>query len=150
MKGRIIFNPWYYIDQEKESVFENRLTGNIILLGDTGSGKTTDLYLLFRYFIRRNNFIMWVDPENKNKKETLNKGGTYLEFGNKEHMFNLFQLIRVSVDDELNSEELRKRMWDSEMAIINAIDTFKNVLILYNKNIEDNTLAVVGTVAQKM
>ena len=150
MKGRILFNPWYYIDQEKESVFENRLTGNIILLGDTGSGKTTDLYLLFRYFIRRNNFIMWVDPENKNKKETLNKGGTYLEFGNKEHMFNLFQLIRVSVDDELNSEELRKRMWDSEMAIINAVDTFKNVLILYNKNIEDNTLAVVGTVAQKM
>ena len=68
---------------------------------------------------------MWVDPENKNKKETLNKGGTYLEFGNKEHMFNLFQLIRVSVDDELNSEELRKKMWDSEMAIINAVDTFK-------------------------
>lgn len=151
MKGRILFNPWYYYDQESASVYENRLTGNIILLGDTGSGKSTDLYLLYRYFIRRNNFIMWVDPENKNKKETLNKGGTYLEFGNKEHMFNLFQLIRVSVDDDdLDIETLRRMMWDSEMAIINAIDTFKNILMLYNKNISDNTLAVVGTVAQKM
>lgn len=151
MNGRIIFNPWFYYDQEQVSVYENRLSGNIILLGDTGSGKSTDLYLLYRYFIRRNNFIMWCDPENKNKKETLNKGGTYLEFGNKEHMFNLFQLIRVSVDnDELDIESLRRMMWDSEMAIINAVDTFKNVLILYNKNISDNTLAIVGTVAQKM
>ena len=42
----------------------------IHIVAAPGSGKTTDLYLLFRYFIRRNNFIMWVDPENKNKKET--------------------------------------------------------------------------------
>lgn len=151
MKGRILFNPWFYMDQEQKSVYENRLTGNIILLGDTGSGKSTDLYLLYRYFIRRNNFIMWIDPENKNKKETLSRGGTYLEFGNKEHVFNIFQLIRVSVDDEIYDRELlRKKMWDSETAIINAIDTFKNVLILYNKNISDNTLAVVGLIANRM
>lgn len=151
MKGRILFNPWYYVEQEQQAVHENRLTGNIILLGDTGSGKSTDLYLLFRYFVRRNNFILWIDPENKNKRETLSNGGTYLEFGNKDHMFNLFQLIRVSVDDDdIDRETLRRMMWDSEMAVINAIDTFKNVLILYNSGITDNTLAIVGTVAQRM
>lgn len=149
MKGRILFNPRLYREDEDLSVMENRLTGNIILLGDTGSGKSTDLYLLYRYFIRRNWFIMWIDPENKNRKETINNGGTYLEFGNKENMFNLFQLTRVSSDED-DPVKRQQQMWDSELAVVNAIDTFKNVLILYTKDISDNTLAMVGMVAQEM
>lgn len=149
MKGRILFNPRFYREEEDIAVAENRLTGNIILLGDTGSGKTTDIYLMYRYFIRRGWFIMWIDPENKNRKETVNNGGTYLEFGNKENMFNLFQLTRVSSDED-DPMKRHQQMWDSELAVINAIDTFKNVLILYNNHIEDNTLSVVGTVAQNM
>ena len=149
MKGRILFNPRLYREDEDLSVMENRLTGNIILLGDTGSGKSTDLYLLYRYFIRRNWFIMWIDPENKNRKETINNGGTYLEFGNKENMFNLFQLTRVSSDED-DPIKRQQQMWDSEMAVVNAIDTFKNVLILYTKNISDNTLSMVGMIAQEM
>lgn len=149
MNGRILFNPRLYREDEDLSVMENRLTGNIILLGDTGSGKSTDLYLLYRYFIRRNWFIMWIDPENKNRKETINNGGTYLEFGNKENMFNLFQLTRVSSDED-DPIKRQQKMWDSELAVVNAIDTFKNVLILYTKNISDNTLSMVGMVAQEM
>ena len=49
MNGRILFNPFLYMDEEERAVAENRLTGNIILLGDSGSGKSTDLYLLYRY-----------------------------------------------------------------------------------------------------
>lgn len=149
MKGRILFNPRLYREDEDLSVMENRLTGNIILLGDTGSGKSTDLYLLYRYFIRRNWFIMWIDPENKNRKETINNGGTYLEFGNKENMFNLFQLTRVSSDED-DPVKRHHQMWDSDLAVTNAIDTFKNVLILYTKDISDNTLSMVGMVAQEM
>lgn len=150
MKGRILFNPFFYMENEDVAVAENRLTGNIILLGDTGSGKSTDLYLLYRYFIRRNCFIMWIDPENKNRKETINNGGTYLEFGSKEHMFNMFQLTRVSTDEEDDKKKRHLEMFDSEMAVINAIDVFKNVLLMYNDNISDNTLAVVGMVAENM
>lgn len=149
MNGRMLFNPFFYRDNEEVAVRENRLNGNIILLGDNGSGKSTDLYLMYRYFIRRNLFIIWIDPENKNRKETINNGGTYLEFGNKENMFNVFQLTRVSSDEE-DFEKRRKEMWDTELAIINAIDTFKNVLLLYNSKISDNTLAVVGMIAEEM
>lgn len=149
MKGRILFNPRFYREAEDESVMTNRLTGNIILLGDTGSGKSTDLYLMYRYFIRRNWFIMWIDPENKNRKETINNGGTYLEFGNKENMFNLFQLTRVSSDED-DPVIRHQQMWDSDLAITNAIDTFKNVLTLYCKDISDNTLSVVGLIAMEM
>lgn len=149
MNGRILFNPFLYLDNVDLSVQEGRLTGNIILIGESGSGKTTDLYLFYRYFIRRGCFIMWVDPENKNKKETINNGGTYLEFGSKNHMFNLFQLIRVSTDED-NPQIRHKIMWDSEIACNNAINLFKNVLMLYNNTISDNTLAVVGLVARTM
>lgn len=149
MNGRIMFNPWLYLDNTPLATSENRLTGNIILMGETGSGKSTDMYLLFRYFIRRGNFIMWIDPENKNKKETIANGGTYIEFGSKEHRFNLWQLTRVGSDEE-DVKKSHEQMWDIELAIINAIDLFKNVLILYNSNIDDNTLAMVGMVANDM
>lgn len=149
MGGRILFNPWLYLDNPDLAVRENRLTGNIIILGETGSGKSTDMYLLFRYFIRRNNFIMWIDPENSNKKETLANGGTYIEFGNQNYTFNLFQLTRVSTDEE-DEDIINKIMYDSETAVNNAIDLFKNVLILYNTSIDDNTLGMVGMVANEM
>lgn len=149
MNGRILFNPFLYMDEEERAVAENRLTGNIILLGDSGSGKSTDLYLLYRYFIRRNCFIMWIDPENQNRRETINNGGTYLEFGSKKCMFNVFQLTRVSTDEE-NSANIGREMYDSQLAVINAIECFKNVLILYNSNISDNTLALVGMIAERM
>ena len=149
MNGRIIFNPYYYKDQESLAVQENRLNGNIILMGETGSGKSTDLFLLIRYFIRRNNFIMWIDPENQNKKYTLKMGGTYLEFGSNKFMFNLWQLCRVTSDEE-DPDKLDAELWNTEQAIINAIDTFKKVLILYCREIKDSTLSVVGMIAERM
>lgn len=149
MNGRIIFNPYYYKDNEANAVLENRLNGNIILMGETGSGKSTDLFLLLRYFIRRNNFIMWIDPENQNKKYTLKMGGTYLEFGSNKFMFNLWQLCRVTSDED-DPEKLNDELWNTEQAIINAIDTFKKVLILYCREISDATLSVVGIIADKM
>lgn len=158
MNGRILLNPWLYKEDEKKAELENRLTGNIILLGDAGSGKTTDMFLFIRYFIRRNNFILWVDPENKNKRGTIANGGTYLDFGSKEHMFNVFQLTCVTTDSNIDEdkqelidrEALRREMWDIELAVVNAIDRFKNVLILYNKHISDNTLSIVGMIADYM
>lgn len=147
MNGKIVFNPFFYKDNEKIAVKENRLNGNIILLGEAGSGKTSDLFLFIRYFIRRKTFIMWIDPENQNKKYTLANGGSYLEFGSDKFLFNPFQLIRVSSDDDdINFDEI----WNTKQAIINAIDLFKNFLTLYCKQIDDNTLNMVGMVANRM
>lgn len=150
MNGRIVFNPYFYKDNVEHAVQENRLNGNIILMGETGSGKSTDLFLLIRYFIRRNNFVMWIDPENQNKKYTMKKGGTYLEFGSDKFMFNIWQLCRVSTDEDDDAEKMEKELWNTEQAIINAIDTFKNVLILYCREISDATLSVVGMIAKRM
>ena len=62
----------------------------------------------------------------------------------------MFQLTRVSTDEEDDKKKRHLEMFDSEMAVINAIDVFKNVLLMYNDNISDNTLAVVGMVAENM
>ena len=92
---------------------------------------------------------MWIDPENQNKKYTIKKGGTYLEFGSKEFMFNIWQLCRVTSDEE-DQEKLDAELWDTEQAIINATDTFKKVLRLYCRDISDATLSVVGMIAERM
>jgi len=151
MGGRIIFNPFYYIDMQKKATLQTRLSGNIIFIGETGSGKSVDLFLLIKYLYRTNVFQIWIDPENKNKEYTQACGGSYIDFGSEKYMFNMFELTRVSTDTEnLTEEELRKEIWNTRRAINEAIENFKNVLSLYVVDIDDATLSSVGEVALRM
>lgn len=146
-KGSILWNPSLYFEDEDIAVEQNILDGNIVLIGSRGSGKTTDMFLITRKAIRSKHFVMWIDPENTNKKYTLSNGGSYFEFGSDTFMFNPFHLIRVSNDNE--DEEVKyEAMWNTEMAINQAIDHLKSILRLYQKEITDNALSKVGEIAR--
>lgn len=149
MNGPIIFDPFFYLNNTSIADQVNRLSGNILLLGETGSGKSTDLYLMWRYCIREGLFNIWLDPENKNKTAVREMGGEYFEFGGKDCVYNLFQLTRVSTDEE-DKKLQREIMWDTSMAIVHAVDRFKIVLSLYHPNISDNTLSIIGMIANRM
>lgn len=149
LNGAIVLDPFFYRNNENESVYFNRLTGNTIILGKTGSGKTADTHLFVRYCIRENLFLMWVDPENKNKRVAIQNGGTYIEFGDKESRFNVWQLTRVSSDEE-DKKKRESQTWDTDLAIVNAIDRFKNAMKLYSPEISKKTLNMVGIIANQM
>lgn len=148
--GNIVINPMLYYQNDRLAVQQDRLTGNIVVLGESGSGKSTDMFLFIRHFIRENLFIMWIDPESQNKDFVLDNGGSYLEFGTDEFMFNPFHLIRVSDDNE-NEAVSSKKLWNTEQAIIQATDHFKRILELYsNENGDQDYLRLVGEVMEDM
>lgn len=144
--GVILWDPLLYMHDKVKSVLENRLTSNIAILGKSGVGKTTSANLILRYLIRRKMNIVWVDPENKNAYLTKKYRGTYIKWGSKGNQINMFDLHPISIDED--DEDVNP--YDTELAIYNVIDTFKNVLRLYKPNIKDDTLDIISELVIKM
>lgn len=144
--GVIVWDPMFYENNPEERKQYNRLTGNFVVVGGTGSGKTTDMNLIVRYIIREKMFLCWIDPENKNQFITESYGGTFINWGTKNSQINIFDLKPISSDEE----DDKVNPWDTELAIYNVVDEFKNVLKLYKPNITEDTLSMVGELVIEM
>ncbi len=144
--GVILWDPLLYIHDKNKAVDYNRLTSNIIILGKSGFGKTTDMNLIIRYLIRMKTNIISVDPENKNQYLAKKYGGTFIKWGSKGNQINIFDLKPNTVDEDEDDVDI----WDTELAIYNVIDEFKSVLRLYKPNIKDDTLDVISDLVIKM
>ena len=147
--GHFIFNLMLYYQNPELAVKSNRLTSNTIIFGGTGSGKTTDAHLFIQYGRREGIFTLWADPESQNKKPVEKLGGTYIEFGKEEYAVNLWELQNVSDDNE-DEQAKYEKVYNTEQAIIQAIDRFKVILTIYSTAITDNALNVIGIVANHM
>ena len=75
--GVILFNQFLY-QIKKEN---NRNNANIILLGMSGSGKSTAAKVLLRSHIRNGYKIVCVDPEGELEEMAYSLGGDFLDLG---------------------------------------------------------------------
>ncbi|MEG1648025.1 MAG: DUF87 domain-containing protein, partial [Bacilli bacterium] len=75
--GVILFNQFLY-QIKKES---NRNNANVILLGTSGSGKSTAAKLLLRTHIRNGFKVVCVDPEGELEEMAASLGGDFLDLG---------------------------------------------------------------------
>ena len=73
--GVILFNQFLY-QIKKES---NRTNANMIILGSSGSGKSTAAKLLLRSHLRNESKIVCIDPEGELEEMTKNYGGDFLD-----------------------------------------------------------------------
>lgn len=144
--GIIIFDQFYYLNDRIQAALVNRVNGNIVVVGGSGFGKTTTMMLIIRSYIRQRIKLIWVDPENKNRKLTLKYGGTFINWGRRGNIINLFDLKPISVEED----EDASIMWDTETAIYNVIDDIKIVLAYLMPSISDDTLAIVGDLVVKL
>ena len=142
--GAILFNPFLYQDDEEQAVPQQRVNGNMVVMGTAGSGKTTTMNLLIRSFIRNRQRIVWIDPENKNYPLTKKYGGTFVNWGTKDTLINIFDLKPISCEESENIN-----MWDTELAIYNAIEDIKTILTMLYPSISEDTLTRVGPIAIK-
>jgi energy-coupling factor transporter ATP-binding protein EcfA2 len=140
-KGIILFDPFYYIHNKAESQMTQRINGNIILVGMSGSGKTTTMNLIIRDFIKNKTKIVWIDPENKNAPLTRRYGGTYVAWGQRNNIINVFDLKPSSADEEEDDD----KMWDTELAIFNVIEDVNQVLSFLYPGISEDTLTITGS-----
>ena len=73
-KGAILFDQFQWLDDPMSARALNRLSGNLVIVGGTGFGKSTLMKLLIRFYIRTHKKIIWIDPENKNNSLTKRYG----------------------------------------------------------------------------
>lgn len=138
--GIVMWNPMLYDTHRELAVHDKRNNHNIIILGQSGSGKTTDMSLILRHGVREKYTIVWIDPENKNIHLTKRYGGEFVHWGTRDSRINIFDLKPISVEDG----ETDVDPYDTEIAIYNVIDELKNVLQLYDTQIKRDALDVLA------
>lgn len=139
-KGAILFDQFQWLDDPMSARALNRLSGNLVIVGGTGFGKSTLMKLLIRFYIRTHKKIIWIDPENKNNSLTKRYGGTFINWGRRGHIINVFDLKPISVEEDEDASV----KWDTELAIYNCVDDVKIILRYLVPSISDDTLSIVG------
>ena len=139
----IFFDPFFWLHEHEEAVQLQRLNGNIIVVGKSGSGKSTTMSLIIRDMIMNKTRIVWIDPVNKNQALTKRYGGTYIVWGRRENIINIFDLKRISTDEDETDDSI---MYDTELAINNVTSDVNQVLQYLYPQISDDTLTVTGDI----
>lgn len=142
--GMIKFDPFYYLDAAEDDKDMQRANGNIILVGESGSGKTTALGLFIRDFIRSKVKIVWIDPENMSAGITKHYNGTYIDWGVRGNIINIFDLKPISGEED--DDESFRRMWDTEAAIFNVIEDVNVVLKYLFPDMDERVFSLTGDI----
>ena len=97
--GVILFNQFLY-QIKKEN---NRNNANLIILGTSGSGKSTTAKLVLRGHIRNDYQIVAIDPEGEISEMTKLYGGNFVDLGKGGEfgMVNPLEIILDADEDEL-------------------------------------------------
>ena len=137
--GVVLFNQFLYQEQKEN----NRNNANIIILGTSGSGKSTAAKLLLRTHIRNGYKIVAIDPEGELEDITLNVGGDFIDLG-KGGEFGMINPLEVVVDTD--EEEISKGL--GYTVLTRTLQQLKAFMKYYAPSIEEDVLAMFSEVVQ--
>lgn len=140
--GLIQFDPFLYKNNPATASQQKRVNANCIVVGQSGSGKTTSMNLVIRNMIKNKVKIIWIDPENKNEAITKKYKGTYIDWGKRNNIINVFDLKPISTEED----EEDQRMWDTEAAIYNVIEDVNTVLQYLFPKMDERTFSLTGNI----
>ena len=137
--GVVLFNQFLY-QIRKEN---NRNNANMIILGASGSGKSTAAKLILRSHIRNDYQIVCVDPEGELSEMTKNYGGEVIDLGKggQYGMINPLEIVMDSDDNQISSQGLGYTILTS------TLQTLKAFMKYYSPNIEEDVLTLFGEMA---
>ena len=137
--GVVLFNQFLY-QIRKEN---NRNNANMIILGASGSGKSTAAKLMIRSHIRNNYQLVCVDPEGELTEMTRNYGGEVVDLGKggQYGMINPLEIVMDSDDEQVSSQGLGYTILTS------TLQTLKAFMKYYSPNIEEDVLTLFGEMA---
>ena len=138
--GVVLFNQFLY--QIKKEY--NRNNANIIILGTSGSGKSTSAKLLLRTHIRNNCKIIAIDPEGELEEMTKNFGGDFIDLG-KGGAYGLINPLEVIMDAD--EEEIKDGAGYS--VLTRTLQSIKAFMKYYYPSIEDDVLQMFSEICQE-
>lgn len=137
--GVILFNQFLY-QMQKEN---NRNNANMILLGTSGSGKSTAAKLLLRTHIRNGFKIVCVDPEGELEDMAYNFGGDFIDLG-KGGEFGMINPLEIVIDAD--EEEIAQGL--GYTVLTRTLQQVKAFMKYYSPSIEEDVLAMFSEVLQ--
>lgn len=137
--GVVLFNQFLYQIKKEH----NRNNANMIILGTSGSGKSTAAKLLLRTHIRNGCKIIAIDPEGELEEMTRNLGGDFIDLG-KGGDFGMVNPLEVIVD--VDEDELKEGL--GYTVLTRALQSLKAFMKYYDPSIEEDVLAMFSEVVQ--
>ena len=137
--GVILFNQFLY-KYRKEM---NRNNANMIILGGSGSGKSTAAKLLLRGHIRNGCQIVAIDPENELEDMTRLYGGDVVDLG-KGGTYGMINPLEVVLDAD--EEDIKQGL--GHTVLTRTLQFLKAFMRYYYPDIEDDVQTLFSEIVQ--
>ena len=137
--GVILFNKFLY-QIKKES---NRNNANLIILGSSGSGKSTAEKLMIRSHLRNDYKVVCIDPEGELEDMTHNMDGDFLDLG-KGGEFGMVNPLEIVIDAD--QDEINQGL--GYTVLTRTIQQLKAFMKYYSPDIEEDVLTMFSEVVQ--
>ena len=138
--GVVLFNQFLYQIQKEH----NRNNANMIILGTSGSGKSTAAKLLLRSHIRNNYKMVLIDPEGELEEMTRLYGGDFIDLG-KGGEFGMINPLEVIMDAD--DEEIKQGM--GYAVLTRSLQTVKAFMKYYDPSITEDVINVFSEMVQE-
>ena len=137
--GVILYNQFLF-QIKKEN---NRNNANIIILGTSGSGKSTAAKLLLRTHLRNGLKVVCIDPEGELEEMVNTMKGDFLDLG-KGGDFGMINPLEIVVD--VDEQEIEEGL--GYTVLTRTLQQLKAFMKYYNPSIEEDVLTLFSEIVQ--
>ncbi len=137
--GVVLFNQFLYQIKKEH----NRNNANMLILGASGSGKSTAAKLMLRNHFRNEYKIVAIDPEGELEEMAKNFNGDFINLG-KGGELGMVNPLEIIIDED--EEDIRNGQGYSVLA--RTLSTLKAFMTYLYPDIEDDVLTLFSDVVQ--
>ena len=138
--GVVLFNQFLYQIKKEH----NRNNANMIILGTSGSGKSTAAKLLLRANIRNGHQVVVIDPEGELEEMTNLYGGDFIDLG-KGGEYGMINPLEIVLDSD--EDELKEGL--GYTVLTRSLQTQKAFIKYYDPSIEEDILTLYSEMIQE-
>lgn len=135
--GVILFNQFLYQIKKEH----NRNNANMIILGTSGSGKSTAAKLLLRSHLRNDSKVVVIDPEGELEEMVAMNKGDFIDLG-KGGEYGMINPLEVIIDAD--EDEIQQGL--GYTVLTRTLQTIKAFLKYYDPSIEEDTVNMFSEV----
>ena len=137
--GVILFNQFLYQIKKEH----NRNNANMIILGTSGSGKSTAAKLMLRSHFRNDTKVVVIDPEGELQDMAKQFGGDFIDLG-KGGEYGMINPLEVVLD--FDEEEAKAGL--GYTVLTRTLQTLKAFLKYYDPGVEEDVVTLFSEVVQ--